>query len=135
MDGRTRYLNTDLDLVSAEDLTPLAAALAKKKWSVLHAEQHSDGLWRAGFETWQGSHKAPQATIAAMLKVIEALPKPLKAIWNGCSKRDFNIGFDGGTQPHAFEQTLLPQLLARIAALGASVTITIYALEQPATSA
>jgi hypothetical protein len=132
MQGRTRYLNTDLDVVSGDDLTPLAAAFEKKKWSVLHCEQHADRLWRAGFEVPGGQSKLEKA-IPAMLKVIETLTPPLQSLWAGCSKRDFNIGFDGGYEPRSAEYTLASGLLARIAAVGASVTITIYAVveEEP----
>jgi hypothetical protein len=131
MQVRTRYLNTDLDLVSGDDLTPLAAAFAKKKWSVLHCEQHADHLWRAGFEVPGGQSKLEKA-IPAMLKVIETLPSPLKSLWASCLKRDFNIGFDGGYEPRAAEYALASALLSRIAAVGASVTITIYAVPNEA---
>jgi hypothetical protein len=133
MAAQTRYLNTDLDLVSLVDLTPLAEAFAGKKWSVLHCELHPDNRWTASFEI-PGGNKTPEKTIAAMLKVIDRLPGHLKLLWSGCLKRDFNLGFDGGFEPRALEYTLPTELLTRIASVGASVSVTIYAVH-PTTAA
>ena len=45
-----QYLNTDLDLVAADDLTPLAADLEARGLHSLHVDRHADGLWHATFE-------------------------------------------------------------------------------------
>ena len=45
-----RYLNTDLDLSSAEDLTELATALEAKGLFILHSARCDDRHWLAIFE-------------------------------------------------------------------------------------
>ncbi len=125
MDGVITYLNTDLDLTSSGELTALAAALESSGISPGHVTHGDNGLWYATFETDE-QYDAPEANIAAMLNVVEALTPPLRAIWSGCSQREFNIGYDFGLQPWGFNQGLSTELLGRISAAGASLRVTLY---------
>jgi hypothetical protein len=130
LDGVIRYLNTDLDLASPTDLTTLAAALAAAGVPPLHVTRGEDGLWCACFETGE-QHTEPEASIAAMLAVVEALPSELRSAWAGCSLREFNIGYDCGLEPWAFNQGLSAELLGRTAAAGASLRVTLYPDREP----
>ena len=125
----TQYLNTDLDLESETDLTQLSDELARRKWVVLHSGQHDDGIWRASFEHLWNSAAGPEQAIAAMLDVIEALSEPSNTVWAGCRKREFNIGIQAEREPHAFDAALSNALLRRLAAVGASVSLTVYACQ------
>jgi hypothetical protein len=122
----THYLNTDLDLASAEDLSSLAQALQDGGMLYsLHVTQVPSGGWTARFETYR-SDQQPQATIEAMLDVIEKLPKEAMARWRKCTQREFNIGYDCGREPWAFTQGLSSTLLGRMAALEISLGVTLY---------
>ena len=44
-DRLMKYLNTDLDLVSAENLTELAGALEARGVFALYVTQDADGFW------------------------------------------------------------------------------------------
>ena len=112
------YLNTDLELLSPENLTPLVAAFEERGLLTLHAGQVDEAAWEANLET-EAQYDAPKPNIAAILAVVEALPEPMKAIWAGCTHRRFSIGYDGGNEPRALQQMLSNQLLGQIAALGA----------------
>jgi hypothetical protein len=125
VDGVITYLNTDLDLTSASDLTAIAAAFEDAGVFSLHVTQVEDGLWYACFET-EEQHNEPEPNIAAMLSVIESLAPPLQSVWAGCSRREFNIGYDCGPEPWAFNQGLTAALLGRMAAAGASLRVTLY---------
>jgi len=120
-----RYLNTDLDLVSAHDLSALVAVLDAGGLFALHAERRNDGLWYATFET-EEQHAEPESNIAAMVSVVESLGETHRAMWARCTRREFNIGYDCGTTPWAFTQTLSSGLLARLAAVDASLRVTLY---------
>ena len=126
MDHKIQYLNTDLELNSAEDFTTLATALKTggvcPMFGVTHGE---DGKWYANCETRE-DYAEPEPNIAAMLIVIESLPSQLQTTWANCLRREFNIGYDCGDEPWAFNQGLSSALLGRIAAVGASLRITIY---------
>ena len=124
VDTEIRYLNTDLDLYSSDDLTALAAGLEKCGMAIHHVGE-DDGSWRAHLDL-DRCYDTPELTIAAILDVIETLPEALRAIWTGCSRREFNIGFDCGDKPRPFERTLSNALLIRVAAVGAGVGITLY---------
>lgn len=119
------YLNTDLDLVAAEDLSPLAASFQASGFWSLQCDRGLDGNWYATFET-EESYEGPDANIEAMLAVIESLSGPTRAIWQSCTKRELNIGYDCGSDPWAFNNGLTCQTLRRIAGCGASLRITIY---------
>lgn len=134
MDGTIHYLNTDLDLTSTVDLTALAAALALGDLDSLHVGRVENGLWSARFETTE-QHTEPEPNIAAMLAVVESLPTALRSVWASCTLREFNIGYDCGTKPWAFNQGLSSAVLGRIAAVGASLRITIYPDTSEATGA
>jgi hypothetical protein len=125
MDGKISYLNTDLDLTSSADLTELAAAFKAAGVSPLHVTHGEDGLWYATFETDE-QHDQPEPNIAAMVMVAETLQEPLRSVWSGCTRREFNIGYDCGAEPWAFNQGLSSRLLEGIAAVGASLRITLY---------
>ncbi len=125
MDDRITYLNTDLDLCSPDDLTALAKAFEACGVRPLHVTCGDDGRWYAKFETRE-QHAEPEPDIAAMLAVVELLTEPLRSTWDGCQKRDFNVGYDCGAEPWAFNQGLSAELLGRMAAARASFRITLY---------
>ncbi|MDZ4779983.1 MAG: hypothetical protein SGJ19_07010 [Planctomycetia bacterium] len=125
MDNTIEYLNTDLDLKSPTDLEPLASALRSGGVFDLHVSRWDDGLWYARFETDE-CYSEPEPNITAMLDVLERLPEAQRATWDQCILREFNIGYDCGDKPWAFNQGLAPELLGRLAAIGASLRITLY---------
>ncbi len=125
MDGLITYLNTDLDLTSDEGLTALAAALEAGGVPPLHVTKGDDGRWYATFETDE-QHSQPEPNIGAMLAAVESLAPPLRSVWAGCSRREFNIGYDCGLEPWAFNQGLSAELLGRMAAAGVSLRVTLY---------
>jgi hypothetical protein len=119
------YLNTDLDLTSADDLTSLAAAFEKKGISPLYVTHGEDGLWYATFET-DFQHTEPEPNISAMLTAIESLRKPLQKVWASCIRRRFDIGYDCGRKPRQLRHGLSSKTLGRIAAVDAALWITLY---------
>ena len=125
MDGTICYLNTDLDLTSSDDLTALAAVFESRGVFPLHVTRGEDGLWYATFEMLD-QHTEPEPNIAAMVAVAESLGEPHRSVWLGCTRREFNIGYDCGAEPWAFNQGLSCGLLGRMAAIGASLRFTLY---------
>ncbi|MCS6938264.1 MAG: hypothetical protein NZM94_03280 [Roseiflexus sp.] len=129
MNREITYLNTDLKLTSTDDLTTLASALESGGVSPLYITQGKDGVWFANFETDEQYHE-PEPNIAAMLAVIEALEPSLQLVWQSCLQREFDIGYECGTRPWGFKQGLSAEVLWRIAAVGASLRITLYPADQ-----
>lgn len=125
MKQEIRYLTTDLDLRAPLDLAPLADELIQRGLLPHYVGPWQDGSWSARF-AFAASFPRPDSGIAAMLTAIEALGEPARSLWAACTSRDFNIGYDCGDEPWAFSQQLLPETLARIAAVGAGLVITLY---------
>jgi hypothetical protein len=121
----TRYITTDIFLSAAHDLTRLAEALDHRGLITYHVVQHDKGLWFARLRAGE-SYLEPDENIAAMLTAVEALEEPFWSMWVACKVRDFEIGYDCGQEPREFNQHLSTVTLARIAAVSASVMITLY---------
>ncbi len=120
-----QYLNTDLDLCCPNDLRSLNEYFENCDLHSLHCEQSNNSHWTACFES-DHDYFEPEQHIAAMLESIESAPPPVKHIWDLCTLREFNIGYDSGDKPWAFNQGLTNQTLNRLAGVGASLRITIY---------
>jgi hypothetical protein len=122
-----RYLNTDLDLVAERDLTPLSAALEARGLFALNITQAEDQRWYAIFEVdGPAEPESPEQSMSLMLDAIESLSGPARDLWLECSRREFNIGYDCGDHPWAFNNGLSNRTLLRIGSAGASVRITLY---------
>jgi len=126
---KAEYLNTDLDLGSAQSLEALAGAFRSQGVVSLHVEQRDDGRWFATLETGE-QFSEPEPNITAFLNVIEAFAGPLRESWLACDVRECNIGYDCGDEPWAFSHGLTAATLARMGALGISLRITLYPAEQ-----
>lgn len=129
------YLNTDLDLSSSQNLKPLVAELAEHGLDILAVKQGGDGLWYATIEARDcASADGPEWHISLMLDAMAKLSEDSRALWLSCSKIEFNIGYDCGTEPWAFNQSLSASVLSRIVSSKASIRVTLYPLVTPATS-
>ncbi len=122
---KTHYINTDLDLAAWRDITPLTAALATRKMCVLHVTLGDDSKGRATIEMEKPCF-TPEETIAAMLDAVESLESWTRAKWFDCTHREFNIGYECGTEPFSFGDGLTNETLRRVAQLGASLGLTLY---------
>lgn len=136
MDAITSYRVTDLNLYSTEDLTALAAALEARGLYVGHRGLWLDDrereritgpqwFWRFQAGGEEPCHE-PEQEIAAMLLAVESLDAPLRSAWAACSLRVFDIAYDCGLEPFAFRQGLSAELLARLAAVGGTLRVTLY---------
>ena len=119
------YLNADLDVTSADDLTALTAAFETKGMYALHVTRGEDGQWWGTFETNE-CYEEPEQTIAVILDAVESFDPALLTVWQGCTRREINIGYDCGDEPWAFNQALSSQLLGRMASAELLLRITIY---------
>jgi hypothetical protein len=124
----THYLNTDLDLVAGQSLQALAGALATRGMLPLHVDPRDDRHWYSTLET-EEKFTQPEPNIVALLTAIEALDPQSHIQWAACAIREFNIGYDCGDEPRAFNHGLTAPTLARMAALGISLRITLYPAE------
>jgi hypothetical protein len=122
----SRFLNVDLDVEAPFDLAPLVAALGDDVLELY------TGPGRDGFETHlelAGECIQPgsaDVAIQGFVRLLSQLTPDAKHLWHRATRRDFNIGIQGGLTPHAFEVALPRDVLAAVADLGARIVITVY---------
>jgi len=120
-----------LDLVAQQSLKALAAAFEARGVFPLHVDLRDDQLWYSTLET-EEQFTQPEPNIVALLTAIEALDPQSRNQWAACATREFYIGYDCGDEPWAFNHGLTAPTLARMAALGISLRITLYPAESAA---
>ncbi|QJW95568.1 hypothetical protein [Frigoriglobus tundricola] len=124
-----RYINTDLDLVASYDLGALARALEARDVFALHVTSGDDGSCSARFELNTFADDPGdnlEQTISKILDAIESFDVSIQSLWLGCSLREFDIGYECGTEPWAFNNELTNHTLLRMARVGTSLRITLY---------
>ncbi|MGJ4913860.1 hypothetical protein ACQR10_02020 [Bradyrhizobium sp. HKCCYLRH2060] len=124
MAALSHFLNLDLALKSTFDFTPLIAHLDQSVYILHHAEHEREFLLVLEINTTESPD--PTTCTEQFLTLIESLPQPARALWNGCTSRTFSYGFEGGREFPALETTISADLLLRIATLGAAIGITVY---------
>jgi hypothetical protein len=123
------FINVDLDVQAPYDLGPLVRALGQQV-----TDLHTcavDGQFQSHLEIALREDMPSDAdsTIQEFVRLLAQLPPAEKQLWNGATERDFNIGIQAGTKPHAFVFALSAQTLASAVELGARVVVTTYAVD------
>jgi hypothetical protein len=120
------FLNIDVELKSALDMAPLAKHLEKSMY-VLQCEPFEDGhSLRMEPLIERRLNADAKACTEHMLSALERLPAQLQTLLRSCATRVFDYGFDGGLEDNPLSIDLSPTQLERIAALGATVRMTVY---------
>jgi hypothetical protein len=125
--ARTQFVNTDLDVVTRRDPAPLIAMLRALGVPPLNEPStREDGAWFINFEI-AGRSATPESTVITIVDAIEKLTGEAREIWYVATTRELHLGFDGGDEPRVFSEALSSETLARAAAAGLSLRITLYA--------
>ena len=119
----TTFLNVDLELVSPEDLAPLAEALGPDVYA-LHVGRVGR-RYRASFEL-RGQPRTPDAAVRRLVAAVQRLPRGARARWNRATRRDFNVGIQAAAGPTAREYAIEAATVALVAKVGARLVITVY---------
>ncbi|MEM7477793.1 MAG: hypothetical protein AAF483_22630 [Planctomycetota bacterium] len=120
---RIQYLNTDLDLICNVDPTLLVAEFEARDLCA-HIHTDDDGLF---YVRCDGDNDTePEPNILRLLDTIDALSDASRDLWNQCTKREFNVGYDCGDEPWSFNQGLSNEVLRRMADCGSTFRITLY---------
>lgn len=61
-----------------------------------------------------------------MLGALDSLPQEYRQVWEGCELKEFNIGYDCGDEPWAFNHGLDSELLRQMAKHKISLRWTLY---------
>jgi len=124
-----RYLNTDLEIETKSDLSKIVDEFGDDVSVLYHGEVR--GYQHASFEI-PGNTAGADETINSFCSLIENLPEEVREIWDGCCSRIIDVGYESGTSPQNFRSEIRAHTIQRVAAVGASIVITIYPLsDQP----
>jgi hypothetical protein len=127
-DSETRFRNVDLEVSSASDLGWLVDELGEDVTNLYCGP--AQGYFLATFEA-KHVFGDPDALIGFFCGLVEALPGERQREWKQALLKIFNIGYDGGYAPPAYQSDLRPDTIAAVARIGASLRITIYPAGDP----
>lgn len=125
----TRYRNTDLDLISSAPLEDLTDELETAGMVLLGTHQDGQARWHAIFEILSEEDAVyvnAEATIGAMLSIIDGLSDRCRQLWSSCDLREFNVAYDVGVEPLAFNEGFSVETLASMSELKVSFRVTLY---------
>lgn len=125
-----RYLNTDLEIESENDLSLIIEEFGEDV-SVLH---HGEirGYQHASFEITGGMNMGADEAINDFCLLVENLPKEAREIWDGCCSRILDIGCQSGATSPNYRSEIRASTIQRVAEIGASIVITIYPIREKA---
>ena len=122
---QVRYLNTDLVIESKNDLSLIVQEFGEDV-IVLHCGE-ARGYQLASFEI-SIDIAGVDETINQFCALVEALTQEAREVWDGCCTRVMDVGYESGTSPHNLRSEIRASTIQRVAAIGASIVITIYSL-------
>jgi hypothetical protein len=131
-DEETAFLNVDLDIWAAYDLTPLVRAFGPHVSDMFTgAAQAEEGGYQTHLELLVGELDPwnPDVAIQTFVRLIDGLPPDAKRLWDGANLRNFDIGIQGGVTPRAFQLSVCPDTLAAVSRLNANIALTVYAVD------
>jgi hypothetical protein len=123
----THFLNVDLDIASLANLSPLVEAIGDK--AIVLSSDSNGSSYRVSLELSTNEAVDAQTSIASLVEVVIKLPSAARAIWDQAIVRDFNVGIQAGTEPHAFVMPLLGATLRAVTDIGGRVVVTVYGAE------
>lgn len=125
------YLNTDLELRSRRELSPILSAFGRAVSLMYNGKAGSGYL--LSVET-QATNRYPDRAINRFCDLVESLSKVHRKLWGACQSRILDIGFDSGTtagsKSNCYRAQLSPSAISRAAKLGMAITITIYPVDR-----
>jgi len=117
------FLNVDVDLQSATDLSPFIQALGKRIVCT-HSGRSGRRYWVRFVLSRQP--KSPNDAIRALARLVDSLPPGHRRHWSRATHREFDIGVEGRGDQHTVESVLDLETLKCVTRLGASLRLTAY---------
>lgn len=130
MHMKSIYINTDLDIVSSDDLNHLVESI-RDKCELLQAETNDDGSWYIRLEAndsgiIDGKGHNPIRDIKVLLNLIESLDEIQKKFLARAKTFDFNIGWQASKDRPEGSFCIPNDLLQRMSNIGATLSVTVY---------
>jgi len=127
MSVKTRYITTDLDIFSNQDLSELAAFFQERTY-ILHCGWRNEDLFHLCLEPKTDAGSRLDKDLDNLLGAVELLPDRLKVLWLSAAEVDFNIGIETG-DCHGHNLKVAARYLLRVAKLNGTLSVTTYPAE------
>ncbi len=128
---KAHFLNVDLEIRSKSPLKSLAKAFGKQV-AILYCGTEGRGRYLLAIES--GSHSKSAVVAAnALCKIVENLPPSARKVWDSAQAR-FDFGYELRPGERMLNFSLPPNLIARIAKLGAHLAVTCYRHDESVSS-
>ena len=120
------FINLDLEIKSHADLSALAGHFGKE--ALVLFNDKIDDLYMLSIEPLvdQAFCNSADQCASHFTKILKSLPQDLRELWDACTSRIFDFGYDGGLETVPLSSDISSSTLAEIAEIGASIRITVY---------
>jgi hypothetical protein len=108
------YITTDLDFESHEDLSPIVEEIGERA-----LPSHNAWVNKKYYVVLAhpADYEKPEQTVEGFCEILEGLSEASKKLWQRCSARVLDIGFDSGGTPTPYHCQLPAKLIDRVSAL------------------
>ncbi|HEX6313304.1 MAG TPA: hypothetical protein VFZ73_00530 [Gemmatimonadaceae bacterium] len=127
--GETQFLNVDLELVTTVDPSPL---LAHWRDTLVLLRDSTDAGRRTIWAELPGTPRDVNSAIDELARHVEDLPGRLRALWDACDDRCFNVGVQAGRAPQATAFPISAHTIAALTAIAARIEFTVYGIDDAA---
>jgi hypothetical protein len=121
--AETRFLNVDLEVSSESDLNWLVEEFGEDVSNLYCGPDQGHFLAMFEGDPLVGD---PDGLIRYLCNLVENLSDEQRRVWNQAFLKIFDIGYQVGSEPPAYQSDIRPETLAAVVRIGASVRITIY---------
>lgn len=119
----TTLLPTELELVAPFELAPLLAYFGSRVFALRNSVDGSDRtVW---LELTSEPHDL-DVSIKHWIRIVDAMPADLRAIWNACTDRCLNTGIQSGFRPHASHFSISPDAVSGAARISVRLVFSVY---------
>ena len=126
MSSPPRFLTLDVDVISKEDLAPLAKYFEEQAL-VLGLSKIED-RYHLGLEPGYlcEEENTPENCAKFFIEMGSIFSEELAGLWSRAESRVFDFGFDSGEVKPYYRSEISPDILGKIASVGASIAVSIY---------
>ena len=123
----THFLNVDVDVWSKSSLEPLVAAFGRKVF--VHYVGPEGKEYGAHFPLANSYKKDADTLTRKLAALVARLPAAARKLWDQARAKDFNVGIQGGIEPHSHEIALKQETVSMVARVGGRIVVTTYAAQ------
>jgi hypothetical protein len=119
------FLNVDLEIESHEDLQPIVRSFGDRVCNLYYGQD--SGHYLATFELSDIAVIDADAIVYNFCLLIESFDRSAKSLWDRALTKVFDLGYGSASESSSYSSALSAETISKVAALGASIRVTIYA--------